>query len=256
MSFRGLGKRTRVQAFGRFKTPRRVAPRTLLIQSGGQPRRAPRLALERKYFDEERAATAIVAAAADWTGSEADPAAVNTLFAPVTGADINNRIGRKVDVMNLRLNLVVNIPAQTAQTTTDTAGVVRIVLVQDMQSNAAQLNGEDVLSSGDATQAVNMFRNTAFLSRFRILKDKIVSMQDPNMVNVGATPTTFEQNGLVRRLKMAVKFHKPVRVTFNSTNGGTIADIVDNSFHVLAIVNSGTLAPTLAYKCRTTFVDP
>ncbi len=57
---------------------------------------------EMKYFDAERANVAI-GASVDWTATEVDPATLNTLFAPVKGTGINNRIGRKVHVHKVKI---------------------------------------------------------------------------------------------------------------------------------------------------------
>lgn len=259
MSFRLSGrKRTRRQAgFRPGPPPKRV----VVVRSRGQPRAltfvprsmGPKAETEIKYFDEERALTAIATGTTGWAGGEADPATVNALFAPTTGNDINNRIGRKVDVRNIRIKGIINCAAQADQTGADSSLTCRIVLVQDKQTNAAQLNAEDVFDSGDATQAVYMFRNLAFLNRFKILKDKSFTFQNPNMTFDG---TNIEQAGLRKYFKINFKFRKPLRVTFNSTNGGTVADIIDNSFHIIAITDSASLAPNLSYKVRTAFIDP
>lgn len=218
-------------------------------------RAAKRLASERKYYDEERAATAIPLCATSFAGAEADPATVNTLCAPVLGSDINQRIGRRIDVLAIKIRGTINVPPQTAQTATDAAPTIRLLLVQDNQTNAAQLNSEDVLESGDATQAVFMFQSTKFFGRFRVLKDKLITLMNPNMQTLSATNASFEQNALVRSVKMSIKFIKPVRINFNAVNGGTVADIIDTSFHVLCGTNSTEFAPTLAYKVRTVYVD-
>lgn len=251
MSFRLAGrKRTRRQAG--LGVARRPAKRITVVRAVAVPR-MPVAVTERKYFDEERAATAIVAVSTDFASAEADPGTVNTLFAPTTGNDFNNRIGRKVDVLGIKIRGDISIAAQTNQSAADGPTMIRMMLVQDKQTNAAQLNSEDVLTSGDATQGINMFRNPAFFSRFQIWKDKTIVMQSPSMTFDG---TNVEQSGLIRPVKMNMKFRKPIRVTFNATNGGTVADIIDNSFHVLCACSSNALAPQLEYKCRTTFVDP
>ncbi len=261
MSFRLSGrKRTRRQAGlrGVIRAPKRIT----VIRAAAQPRAltfiprslgTPRAVTEHKYFDEERAATAVTVGTADWAGAEADPATVNTLFAPTTGNDFNNRVGRKVDVKRIMIRGQIQAAPQVNQTAADTAGRVRIILVQDMQTNTAQLNAEDVINSGDATQAISMFQNPAFFGRFRVLKDKEYVIQNPSITYDG---TNIEQSGLIRKIKMTKKFFKAVRVSFNATNGGTVADIVDNSFHVIALTNNGDLAITLGYKVRTMFVDP
>jgi len=227
----------------------------------GIPRAIAQVDTERKYFDEERAITAVTIIGTSWAGCEADPGTVNTLFAPTQGDDISNRTGRRADVMGIRIKGLLTGLKQTAQTTADEATLVRVVLVQDKQTNSAQLNAEDVISSGDATQAFNMFQSTAFFGRFKVLKDKrYITPATPVSIRTADQVTTTAQNmevtGFEKDFKMNVKFRKPVRVNFNATNGGTVADIIDNSWHILAIANSADQGVRLSYKCRVVFVDP
>lgn len=231
----------------------------VIIKTGGNTRSfvprslgTPLAITERKYYDSENTGTAIAASSTTWAGGELDPATLNTLFCPVQGDDFNQRNGRKVQVLSIKLRGYVQCVKQADQTGADNAALCRIILVQDRQTNAAQLNAEDVIGSGGANVAHAMYQNPAFFGRFRVLKDKNIAMQNPSNTYDG---TNVEVNGLIRHFKMNIKFRKPVEVHFNSTNGQTVADIVDNSFHIIANSTNGDLAATLFYKCRTTFID-
>lgn len=222
--------------------------RSFVTRSYGTP-----LAItERKYYDIELSGAAIQADLSSWAGMELDPTTKNTLFSPTQGDDFNNRQGRKVQVLSLKLRGYINVPSQANQTATDAGQLIRIILVMDKQTNATQLNSEDVITSGGGTVALQMFQNPAFFGRFRVLKDKSFALQNPNMSYDG---TNIEQNGLIKEFKFTIKFKKPVTIHFNSTNGGTVADIVDNSFHLIANSNNTGLGATINYKCRTTFID-
>lgn len=223
------------------------ATRSFVPRSLGTP-----MALtERKYFD-SNVAVNIVAISSSWSGAEVDPVTLNTLCVPVLGSDYNNRIGRKIQVLSIKIRGSFGVPAQTSQVSADTPSKVRLALVLDKQTNATQLNAEDVFSSGGAADAINMFQNPAFFGRFRILKDKTYKLQDPNFVYDG---TDLKQQGLILNFKMTHKFAKPIYIHFNSTNGGTVADIVDNSFHLICGASSVLLVPGISYKVRTTFID-
>lgn len=211
----------------------------------------PRAVTERKYFTALRAAIAIPAVATDWSSTELDPATTNCLFAPVTGDDFLNRDGRKVQVLAIKIKATINVPTQADQSGADNASQIRILLVQDKQTNATQLNGEDVLQAV-ASNVINSFQNPAFFGRFKVMKDKMFVLQNPTISWDG---TNIEQSGLTRAFKINHKFRKPVVVHFNATNGGTVADIIDNSFHILGGCSSTNLAPTLAYNVRVTFID-
>lgn len=214
----------------------------------------PRAITERKYFDTTYTVAAINAITTSFASSEADPGTLLTLFVPQTGDDFNSRTGRKCQVISIKIKASIIINNQVDQTVPDFAAIIRIMLVQDKQTNAAQLNSEDVITSGAASGAINMFQNPAFFGRFRVLKDKHFVMQNPNLSWDG---TNMEQQGLAKHFNWTIKFRKPVTVHFNSTNGGTIADIIDNSFHVLAAYESqaNNLSPTLVYKARVTYLD-
>lgn len=207
---------------------------------------------ERKYFDSEVNALTMATITTLFTGAEADPATTNTLFAPTTGDDITNRQGRKVQVLSLKIRGEVKYAAQVDQLALDNAPLIRLALVQDTQTNGTQLNSEDVFQGAvNSGQGYLSFQNPANFGRFKVLKDKFMTLSTPTAVNDG---TNVEVAGYSRYFKWSYKFTKPVVMHFNATNGGTVADIVDNSFHVLAGQTTSGIA-TLSYKCRVTFLD-
>lgn len=214
----------------------------------------PRAITERKYYTASRNGLALTDLTTndDWTGTEADIATTNCLFAPVTGDDFNNRDGRKVQVIAIKIRGFVEADAQTNQTTADQSCMIRMLLLVDKQTNATQFNGEDVLSGQTNTRCINAFQNPAFFGRFKVLKDKQFILQNPSMTFDG---TNVEQSGVRRMFKITHKFRKPMVVHFNATNGGTVADIIDNSFHIMAGYDQGGLNPSLTYTVRTTFID-
>lgn len=207
---------------------------------------------EIKYFDSEYSGVAIPAVTSSWAGAEADPTTINGLCQPSRGDDVLNRDSRKIQVRTIRLRGYVRIPKQTNQTDEDNASFIRICLVQDKLTNGVQLNAEDVLSSGAASDMVLAFQSTASFGKFKVLKDIMLDMGDVNSTFDG---TNIEQGGQIKHWSITHKFKKPITVNFNSGNAGSIADIVDNSFHVIAATNSATLAPELTYKARVGFID-
>lgn len=219
------------------------------------PRSVGALAVtERKYFDAYLSAGSI-AQSVDWAGTEVDPATLNTLFAPQEGSDINNRVGRKVAVHKITLRGSIYVPTQTNQTAADQSGGVRIILFQDMQTNGSQAQGEQLMAApgaASAALAICTSQSTANFGRFRVLKDQMMNLKTPPMAFDG---TNIEQAGFYQPFKYTVRFRKPVIVRFNATNGGTVADIVDNSFHVLAICASNALSPAIYYQARTVYTD-
>lgn len=216
-----------------------------------------RLEGETKYYDQFASATLGTGAAGAWTGTNVDPAAgVNTLFVPILGTDISNRIGRRVLLKSIKANFDVNIPALAG---TNLGGrdpaVIRLICFMDMQTNGAQATGDMLMGPiGPSAIAEQHFQNLGNLGRFKILYDKRFTIQDPNIGSTQAADT-YDINGIVVSQKMRVKFRKGIIVNFNATNGGTVADIIDNSIHVICCASSIAMGPVLSYTCRTSYKD-
>lgn len=241
-------------------------------QVGPQPRRAlvaaARLSGEMKYFDCELASNAVPAVTTTWVATTMqDPgttidlgsAAVATplcLFAPIVAAGLNGRIGRSVKVLKIKVRGTIAVPAQTAQTGADPPMQVRLMLVMDKQTNAAQMTGAQLMRDASATAVtINSFQNPNNFGRFQVLKDKSIAIQNPNTASLSATNATFEQQGFIIPFKMNWNFKVPCEVRFNATNGGTVADIIDNSFHMVAGATTLGFAPALSYYSRISFKE-
>lgn len=254
MKKRKVGEAFVIVKEGKGKRRKKAAGTRTVIQGGNVRTFVPRsfgnpmAIVERKYFDSTRTSNALVSWAASTASGEQDPGTLNTLFAPIQGDDYLNRQGRKVQVLSLKIRGTITYALQEGIADPPTFGFVRLLLVQDKQTNAAQLNSEDVV-----TGTIFGFQNAAFFGRFRVIKDKIINLQKVAVSVTGAN--TFYYPGDQFPFKMKIKFRKPVLVHFNSTNGGTVADIIDNSFHIITGASSITTAPAITYTCRTTFVD-
>lgn len=238
----------------RARTGYSTVPRTRGVYAKG----------EMKYYDTERAVVAI-SSSADWTGTEYDPNTTNEaspvsnplgLFQPKVGSGINQRIGKSCKLMSLKIRGAVTCAKQGDQTATDNPTIVRIALVWDQQTNSSQCQGEQVFTdptTAAASMAIHAYQNIDNFGRFRVLKDKMLTIQNPNAAYDG---TNVEQQGLTRLFKMNIKFGKEgIPVRFNATNGGTVADVVDNSFHIIANANDTDLVPTITYYCRACYKE-
>lgn len=221
---------------------------------------------EMKYFDTNLTNTNMTAVTGTWpAGTIVDPtgtinlgsAAVATplcLFAPTVGAALNQRIGRKVKVLKIKLMGTIQTPAQAAQAAADLATSIRLILVMDQQTNASQMTSAQLINDADsATANLSAFQNPNNFGRFRVLKEKRLVLGNPSAFNDAAT--TGAQFGLKVNWKMSINFKTPVEVHFNATNGGTVADIVDNSFHVLCGCDSTALTPALNYYARVCYKE-
>lgn len=219
---------------------------------------------EMKYFDTERAAIT-VPSSATWTSTvldpnttqEAVPVANPGIFTPIQGSAINQRIGRKAKVFKIKVRGMLFALSQTAQTVGDNPSEVRLLFVQDNQTNSAAMTGAQLMSTpttATTDQVIHVFQSTANFGRFRVLKDKLFSVQNPNMAGEIAAANVIA-NGLARPFKMNFRFKKGIEVTFNATNGGTIADIVNTSWHIVANASANTMGLGLTYNARVCYKE-
>lgn len=213
---------------------------------------------ERKYAENCLASTAItnVSAQTDWAGGELDPGAgtVDSLCYIPQGSGYYQRIGRKVNVKKVAIRGTITVAPQVNQTAADQAGLVRLVLYKDtktagVQAQAEQVMGDTAQASLPAASAINQFQNPANFGRFQVFKDVTFRLTPPPISYDG---TNVEQGGYSIPFKMTWKGDCVVNYTGTAT--GFIADIVDNSFHLIGVC-AGSLAPQVEYNVRTYFDD-
>ncbi len=216
---------------------------------------------EMKYYDTELTVTSINAST-DWTATEFNPDvpnATSTLCAPAVGSAINQRIGREIKVHRIKINYSISVDPQTTVTTGDHGCQVRLLVVQDTQTNAAQAQGEVIMqvpATANSRHPPLSFMSLVNLGRFNVLHDENIILQNPNSAALNATANN-NQAGLVHIGKIFLNFKTPISVRFNATNtaNGAIADVVDNSFCVYATANVIDLAPQLVYQARASYKE-
>lgn len=206
---------------------------------------------EMKYFDSNVNSTFLIEST-NWASCEFDPTALDTLFAPTQGSGISQRIGREVVVYKIKIRGTMIVDILENQTEVKGPSAMRIVLLQDTQTNSTQLAAENVFSTGIGPNGFQTFQNLDSLGRYRILKEKMIVLENPNILH---DATNIELNGLVRTWKMNYVFKNPVRVRFNAISGGSVADIVDNSFHILINGTGVDLLPQINYNCRVCYKE-
>lgn len=222
---------------------------------------------EMKYMDSDAIGITLTATTTTWpAGTMCDPlttinlgsAAVANplnLCSPTVGSALNQRVGREIKVMKIKVHGQINIPAQAAQGAGDVSAIVRLCLVQDTQTNSAQMTGAQLFN--DATGALTTlqsFQNPNNFGRFKVLRDKMMCFQNVNMAG-SPSGTDLVQSGMNQKFKLTYVFPAGVSVRFNNTNGGTVADIIDNSFHIVCAVQNTTLSPQLYYYCRVCYKE-
>lgn len=240
-SYTGRAKRTKFSYQDR--------PRPLLTKASS----------ERKYFDSTMDGDGInIVPGTGWTnGQEMSPTGQGCLFAPTLGPDIMNRIGKKVTVHKISLRGHISVePNTTGSATLPEFPCVRMVLFVNKQVNGASTNIGDLLSSGTTagSATIHSFQNVNNFGRFRILKDKTIRLQDPNIIGTTGAGNS-EWVGYQVPFKITHKFRKPLNVHFNAGTGLFVANIVQNSLQLAVGASNGNGPLLLHYKCRTTFTD-
>jgi len=224
---------------------------------------------EMKYFDCFLEEEPISNTNNSWTGTMVDPdfsvdlgdthvATPLCLFAPKPSAALNGRIGRQVYVYKIKINFAIYSTGDI--TVPIDPRIIRLMVVIDKQTNAVQMNGQQLMNN---THLANLsipnilsFQNPNNFGRFKVLHDCFVNLDDPNQVLF--PDTDGKVNGHHNVWKFVHKFKTPLLVHFNATTGGTVADIIDNSFHVVCgktALNSSEYPPHLYYYSRVSYKE-
>lgn len=209
------------------------------------------LAEESKFFDTSFAG--VLTASTDNTGLELDPATVLCLNAMAQGDTASTREGNKTVVTGVNIRGLAYIANAEAQAGLQGAVNAKLYLVQDTQTtggssaSGTQLNSEDVFSNQEATVrgCFNSFRNqTKNPGRYRVLASQTVKVwpritqntTDDYSNSTDSVPFEFYWKGMI-----------PVK---HQANNGTIADIADNSLHVIGLASGTT---SINYTSRVYF---
>jgi hypothetical protein len=224
---------------------KRAAQQVMNMRTGGF------VGMELKFYDTSLVSSALTAPT-DGSGGEHDPATVLCLSAPAQGNAEQNRDGRKMTIKSVFVNGIINVPPQDGISSGNgkEACKVYVALVQDKQSNGAQENSEDVFINpgANALLAASPLRNLEYTSRFRVLS---VFEEDIPVPTISYDSADIEQSGAMRHFKLSKKVNIPV--TFTDSTAG-VAQVMDNSLHIVAYTNNTDLAPTLSYNSRIRFV--
>lgn len=207
------------------------------------------LGIEKKFYDTSLGYTGIVAPT-DAAGGELDPSSTSMMSTPTQGTSEQQRDGKRIVCKYLEMKGNVTIPLQINQTALDDDTLVTIFVVLDTQSNAAQMNSEDCFKNTGAiaSLAANPLRNLLFGPRFRILKQQTFRL----FANVASWDgTNMEQGGCTVPFSWFIPL-KNLVINFNSGTTASIANVVDNSIHVIGY---GTTAlASIGYNARLRFV--
>ncbi len=185
-----------------------------------------------------------------WAGGEMEDGTMLGLGIPSQGTGESQRDGRVYTLKSLHIKGYLEQPPVESNATPQGDQLARLALVWDTQTNGAQMNAEDCMLTVGAPDDVNSFRNLQFSHRFIVLKDKTFRVNVANSgMNEGAA--NLFASGLTRiPFKMNKTFKKGIKIRCKGT-GGIIADVTDNSFHLIGTSTSAAI--TLTYEVRARF---
>lgn len=153
-----------------------------------------------------------------------------TLLAnPVLGSDFNNRIGRKIMLKSAYVKGMLT----SELGGTVTVGVVntqhcRMIIFCDLQPNGAVPIVTDLLVNATPASQLNLNNR----DRFRVLADKEFVL-DPYAYSTTATQAYASMTNQAKFVKKYKKLN--IETIYNSTNGGTIADINSGALYMFWI---------------------
>jgi len=210
------------------------------------------LGVEVKFHDSALVGQGLTAPA-DCSGGEADPAVILCLNGVPQGDTAITRDGQKIAMKSIEIEGIIACPAQTNQTAAEYAPHIFIALVLDTQTNAAQLNSEDVFSNSGANAILATFplRNFNYTERFKVLKRWCFKMPVPAITYDG---TNIEQSGVQAKFKCFKNLKGLVTKFTNTATTGVIGTVMDNSLHLIAYCNDTGMAPSISYNSRLRFV--
>lgn len=203
---------------------------------------------ELKYTDSAVSFEALTASTL-WTDSVHDPI-LDSLCEVEQGSEATERIGRKIVIKSIFVGGSVFLIPQEAQTSPDVAGSVLVAIILDTQTNKTQMVGSDVYASDSVYATCTPYRLMAGITRFKVLKKVLINFPPTDMVLNGLN--LYDIGGFQIPFEMHLKVNIPV--TYFEGDGTGIANIIDNSLHLLANRNHGDGSVRLSYNCRCRFV--
>lgn len=176
------------------------------------------------------------------------------LCIPTTGADMTNRVGRKIlqKSVYIRGRVTQEATAAGPQTVANSSQQIRFILFVDYQPNGAAPAVTDLLNTASPASQLNINNR----DRFKVLKDKCYVF-DASAYNTTATSQLASWSRTVYNFKCYKKID--IETIFNATNGGTIADINSGALYMFWIGDQAAGSNTdgnALVSTRVRFLDP
>ncbi len=160
------------------------------------------------------------------------PSATNLVLLS-QGDTANTRDGSQVKLTSYRFAYTLKIHASATNT------MVRVMIVQDKQTNQAQATATQVLQDSTIIDALTSPYNVDNASRFNILYDKAHSMS-----SVGSTSCIHRV--IHKKLNLKIRY---------DANVGDVTDLTQDSLFLILVSDEPTNDPTISHTFRLRFLD-
>lgn len=250
-TFRGSASVKKQVKRRRYQRNAVAYPRTRPISRMRNLVTAGYLGIERKFYDTSLVDTALTNEAAAANG-EKDPSATSMITTPSQGDSEQQRDGKQISMLYIEIVGSVNFFGEEGKTAPVVDRGAFIAVVLDTQTNGAQMNSEDCFknTSADATLGIDLYRNLLFGKRFKVLKQ--VKIQAPPTLSSYAA-NTIDTSGYTYHFKWFIPMNG-LRVNFNGGTTASVANVVDNSVHVIAYKSETAETVNFGYNARLRFV--
>lgn len=207
------------------------------------------IGLELKFVDESRSVTLVQNDG--MAGLEVDPVTVNCIGSTAQGDGQSNRDGIKYTIVQIYVKGHVQLNAYGSASALQNKPMAMVALVQDKNTNAAQLNSEDVYDNPGAISdmCTQPLRNIQYTHRFFVHDSKTMVF---NTRQATGSPTTGDIVVAGDKIPFSLLMKKKVPVHCISTLTG-VSGIEDHSFHLIAAKSDSSISMTLSYTVRTRF---
>lgn len=247
--FQGMSRTARNRRVVISRKRRRIARRSFHVARRFIPnlRLGGRENLELKFTD--KVLTQSPASIA-WINRDPDNPLSICLNSVSIGNDAQTRIGRRINMRSLLVNVTVGLDVAVGFTTVSPAQEFSFAIVIDTQANQAQMDPLNVYEPAPFGFSIHAPRNLNFTSRFRVLKrwngtiNPIVSVNNTTESSVSTESRPLTRSFFFNLNNMVVTFE-------GSAIPATVAQIVDNAIHVIVTATSPLIH--LAYTSRVRF---
>lgn len=194
---------------------------------------------ELKYFDTEHSQIALsntFGPSAEFSGPR------GTIFCPVNGSGVNERVGRECTIQSIHVRGVLYIESESFTPSNPAPDAYFTVwLVEDRQTNSAGLDTSQVFKDvGSSSLRTMVYNNIENSHRYRVLKKKNVRIKRDLTTYVDTTPSLrIGGSGATAYFDMNWKGKITVKFNGSSLPNGNVADVNNSSIHIIAIRNNG-----------------